>query len=102
MIQKMFLDFSTKMVSPDFVRPSDTPKNKAALLQALQKTMSGIQSAAATLDLTATCMGFEFPGIGNLTRSEWVAFLLAHVLRHTHQLNRIAEKLQKQEPSPLF
>jgi hypothetical protein len=93
-IQKMFLDFSTKMVSPDFVRPSSTPKDKAVLLQSLQKTMGGIRSVAATQDLTATCMGFEFPGFGDLTRSEWIAFILAHTLRHTHQLNKIAEKLQ--------
>jgi hypothetical protein len=92
-IKNMFLDFTSKMSSPDFVLPSDTPKNKEALLQSLEKTMNGIHAVAEREDLSATCMSFEFPGFGMLTRLEWITFILAHIQRHVHQLNIIAEKL---------
>jgi len=93
-IKEMFLDFSTKMTSPDFIEPSDAPKNKELLLASLEKTMSGIRAAGETEDLSVTCLGWEFPGFGNLTRLEWITFLLAHVQRHVHQLNNIADKLK--------
>jgi hypothetical protein len=96
LIKQMFLDFTSKMKSPDFVLPSDAPKNKETLLQSLEKTMSGIQTVAEREDLSATCMCFEFPGFGMLTRLEWITFALAHTQRHVHQLNVIAEKLSGQ------
>lgn len=92
-IKKMFLDLTNKMSSPDFVLPSDTPKNKEALLASLEKTMNGIQAVAEKEDLSATCVGFGFPGFGRLTRLEWITFILAHIQRHVHQLNIIAERL---------
>jgi hypothetical protein len=92
-IKKMFLDFTSKMSSPDFVLPSDAPKNKETLLQSLETTMNGIHAVAEKEDLSATCVRFEFPGFGRLTRLEWITFLLAHIQRHVHQLNIIAERL---------
>jgi len=92
-IKQLFLDFTSKMNSPDFVMPSDAPKNKEALLQSLEKTMNGIYAAAETEDLSVTCMRFEFPGFGRLTRLEWITFILAHIQRHVHQLTIIAKKL---------
>jgi len=92
-IKNLFLDFGIKMTSPDFVEPSGEPKNKEALLYSLDKAMSGIRAVADNEDLTAACVSFEFPGFGVLTRLEWITFILAHVQRHVHQLNTIAEKL---------
>jgi hypothetical protein len=92
-IKKLFLDFGIKMTSPDFVEPSGEPKNKEALLYSLDKAMSGIRVVAESEDLTATCMSFEFPMFGHLTRLEWITFILAHVQRHVHQLNTIAGAL---------
>jgi hypothetical protein len=93
-IKKAFLDFSIKMESPDFIRPSETPKDKEWLLQSLEKTMKAIETVAENEDLTMTCTGFEMPMNGYLTRLEWITFILAHVQRHVHQLNNIAEKLK--------
>lgn len=92
-LRDQFLDFSTKMKSPDFIIPSDGPHDKAKVTGQLQKIWEDIEEAADTLDLTKTCLDFELPGAGFLTRLEWVNFMIAHTKRHTHQLNKIYKAL---------
>jgi hypothetical protein len=92
-IEDLFLDFGTKLKSPDFIQPSAEPKNRERLLHSLKEAMREIRVAVDREDLTASCVGFEFPVFGVLTRLEWITFILAHVRRHVHQLDTIAEKL---------
>lgn len=92
-LRDQFLDFSTKMKSPDFTLPSDGPHDKEVLKGQLQKIWDEIADAAATLDLSKTCLDFELPGAGFLTRLEWLNFMVVHTKRHTHQLNKIYKAL---------
>jgi hypothetical protein len=89
----IFLNFDIKMKSPDFILPSDDPKNKKALVQSLGETLDGIKKVAETKDLTATCTAFSMPVLGELTRIEFVKFTIFHTKRHTHQLNNIINHL---------
>ena len=41
------------------------------------------------LDLSATCLDFEMPGIGALTRLEWLWFYVWHTQRHLRQVKNI-------------
>ena len=93
-LREQFLDFSTKMKSPDFIIPSDGPHDKQELTGQLQKIWEEIAEAASTLDLTKTCLDFELPGAGHLTRLEWLNFMIVHTKRHTHQLNNIYKALR--------
>jgi len=81
-LRKQFLNFDIKMQSPDFIIPSDGPHNKEEVINKLQGIWEDIAEAAATLDLTKTCMDFELPGAGHLTRLEWLNFMVVHTKRH--------------------
>ncbi|MRG48145.1 DinB family protein [Chitinophaga sp. SYP-B3965] len=92
-LRDQFLDFTIKMKSPDFILPSNGPHDKERLTNKLSKIWEDIAEAAETLDLTKTCLDFELPGAGHLTRLEWLNFMIAHTKRHTHQLNNISKAL---------
>jgi hypothetical protein len=92
-IQKDFLDFSTKMNSPAFVCPEETYYNREQLLLKLEKIRTTFQQAVASLDLSKTCLLFELPYYGHLTRLEAATFVLNHTKRHIHQLQHIAQKV---------
>lgn len=86
---KAFLDFSVKYTAPDFVAPEDIQYDKGELIRGLENTAGRIRKGIQTLDLTATCLDFEMPQTGFLTRLEWVCFYTAHTQRHTRQLQQI-------------
>lgn len=92
-IQKLFLDFSVKFQSPDFILPGNDPQHKTILTNALKKTEQRINHIAATQDLGVECLAFELPGFGKLTRYELLSFVLIHAQRHTRQLENIARHL---------
>lgn len=92
-IKTMFLDFTIKMQSPDFVLPRNTPIEKGQMLSAWKDLKTKITEAINTLDLSATCTAFELPGFGEFTRLEWLWFAICHTQRHTHQLKNIYEIL---------
>ena len=81
------------MNSPDFIRPEKKNYDKDGLLAALSGIKADITTSAATLDLSQTCLSFELPVLGFLTRLEAVTFVICHTRRHTHQLKNIYSKL---------
>lgn len=89
-LRDAFLNFNIKMQSPDFILPSAEPKDKTTFLQALKDTWTGIEKAARTEELEVTCLDFEMPTVGTLTRIEWISFAVVHTQRHIHQLKKIA------------
>ncbi|MGK6352981.1 DinB family protein [Parapedobacter sp. DT-150] len=93
-LSEQFLNFEVKMKSPDFILPSEEPIEKDRLINGLSKrTSSIIDFAASDADMTLTCLDFELPGLGTLTRKEWLNFVLVHTLRHNHQLANIIQQL---------
>ncbi|MDP4149385.1 MAG: DinB family protein [Bacteroidota bacterium] len=88
-IKALFLNFDNKLKNPEFLTPTADPKEKGALLTALERKFSGISEVMKTEDLTLTCLEREFPGVGPLTRVEWISLVVYHTERHTHQLNNI-------------
>lgn len=92
-LRHMFLDFETKMKSPDFILPSGAPKGLAKLTQSLKETFEAIIKNAREADLTLTLTEFQFPGSGEITRLELVNFISVHTQRHIHQLKNIRQYL---------
>lgn len=88
-IESIFLDFDVRMKSPDFILPSVGPHDRNVFLTGFRTCMDEIAARARTMDLTVTCTDFPFPGIGELTRWEWICFGICHARRHTHQLKNI-------------
>jgi hypothetical protein len=92
-IKKLFLDFTLKFQSPEMIRPADVPAAKAELLTKLTAAIRGVKEASETIDLSFMCIDIDMPGLGKLTRIEWLSFFVAHTQRHLHQLKNIAEAL---------
>lgn len=89
-LRDAFLNFNIKMQSPDFILPTPEPKDKAQLLHSMKDTWTGLARAAKTQDLHATCLDFEMPTVGTLTRIEWLSFAVVHTQRHIWQLKKMA------------
>lgn len=88
-IASIFLDFSTKLQSPDFIIPAGGYYDKQELISKTKVIWDKIGEGIRLLDLDVTCLDFEFPTIGYLTRLEMLWFYVWHTQRHIHQLNRI-------------
>ena len=88
-IKDDFLNFNIKMTTPGFIRPEARAYDKNELVSALQNIRERIDEATGTLDLTKTCLAFELPVYGYLTRMEAVSFVAYHTYRHIQQLKNI-------------
>lgn len=94
-VKSVFLDFNTKMTSPEFIRPDEGHLPKASVLKNTAATWEKLTTAANTVDLTDECTSFEVPGFGPFTRLEWIQFINIHTQRHIHQLQRIYDTVVK-------
>lgn len=89
-LRSIFLDFSTKLPSPEFIIPAPETHDKESLIAAFKNGREQIGKAIQTLDLSATC---HMPIFGEPTRLELIAFVIFHTQRHTNQVKNISEKL---------
>lgn len=96
LLSQVFLNFEQKLKSPDFIIPSDAPKNKKVLMSALEEAFSSIEQSAAYGDLDMICTGIEMPTLGKLSKKELIWFTIVHTKRHIHQLRNIADHIEKQ------
>lgn len=94
-LRNIFLDFNTKMQSPEFILPGTPDHDKETLLQSVDELKTQMINAANTLDLTLTCNNFEMPSLGFLTRFEWLIFFIVHTQRHTLQLKNIYKAINE-------
>ncbi len=82
------------MKSPDFIIPAEKNYEKDKLTKTLENFRSKINLAMETMDLSKTCLAFELPVLGFLTRLESIYFILYHTQRHIHQMKNIHQKLK--------
>ena len=96
-IRSVFLDYTKKLKSPEFILPSNEPKNKDYFIEGFERTRKELRSLIHTIDLSKTFTDFNFPQMGQLTGWEWICFAVTHSRRHIRQMNNIAERLQTAE-----
>jgi hypothetical protein len=94
-IKTMFLNFSSKNVAATNLTPTTDNYNLQDQLAKLENIKSGIITAVNVLDLDRTCVDYDIPTFGHLTRLEAVYFFLFHTKRHVHQLQNIVKSLSK-------
>ncbi len=92
-IKDALLNFDNKMISPDFILPEIKEYDKNTLINSLKESVNKITTAAQTLKPEETCTALALPGLGELTRMEWLYFIIYHTQRHVHQLQNISQKL---------
>jgi hypothetical protein len=95
-INNAFLDFSTKMKTPDIIVPANNVNHdKETLIMALKCNRDLLSKAISTLDLSLVCTDPVMSSIvGNWTRQEYVNFVISHTHRHINQLKKIHKGLQ--------
>src|SRR5918993_1186699 len=96
-IRSIFLDFNTKMKSPDFILPPEKDYHKEALKSEFMAVKTQLIKTASSEDLSKTCTAFKLPQLGFLTRMEAIHFVLYHTQRHTHQLENIKQAIKHGE-----
>ena len=90
-IRPWWEDLNQKFKSPEFILPDDQPKSKKEVLSKLQHAKENDLKIIAQKDLSQICLDFELPGIGYLTRYEWLWFTQMHLKRHSFQLRNMAK-----------
>ena len=93
-LKKMFLDFSTKMQSPEYILPEEKEYDKEKLISDLQEVRIKVIEAVNAADLNQVPPLPEGnPFIGN-TKLELAHFMAYHARRHNHQIKNILEVLK--------
>lgn len=93
-LKKTFLDFSTKMKSPDFIVPEEGPYEKQAILEELKNSLTQLKESSANANLTELAEGLP---LGDVTKLEIIHFVLYHTQRHEHQMKKIYDALKNKE-----
>jgi hypothetical protein len=94
-LREIFLDFSTKLNSPDFILPPSMDYTSAEQIKILEEKRGRLVAAGQTMDLSKTCTLFPMPASGFITRLEALHFVVVHTKRHTHQLEKICRTINK-------
>lgn len=93
-IRKIFLDYTTKLQSPEFILPSNELKNREEYLEYFKETRKQLETLINTCDLDKTFTDFTFPQLGHLTGWECICFVTCHSKRHIRQMKNIAGRLK--------
>lgn len=88
-VAAVFLDFETKMQSPDFIKPTGKKMNVVTTASEIKNQWKRIVLAVSELDLSAVCTDFSIPSLGEMTRLEWVYLFIYHTQRHTRQMAQL-------------
>ena len=91
-LRAIFLNFSHKLKSPDFIVPDDRSFRKDELIHSFRLIRTKLTEAFETLDLSPTCLSLP-PELGPMTRLEVLHFVTVHTIRHIHQLEKIKSLL---------
>ncbi|HZY79534.1 MAG TPA: DinB family protein [Cyclobacteriaceae bacterium] len=88
-IRPWWEDLSQKFKSPGSLQPDEQARSKHEVLKELDRVRKKDLDILESQDLTMICLGFELPGVGYLTRYEWLWFIEMHLKRHTFQLKNM-------------
>jgi len=90
-LKELFLDFSTKLQSPDFILPTRDIYEKQLLVINLKDSIDEIKELRKKVNLPEA---LNHPAFGDITKLEILHFVVYHTQRHTHQLNKILQSVK--------
>jgi uncharacterized damage-inducible protein DinB len=93
-LAKIFLDFTSKMKSPDFILPTQDNYPKASLIMSLESSVEKLKETASNTSLSDA---IEHSAFGEITKLELLYFVVYHTQRHTHQLQHIYEIVEHRQ-----
>ncbi|SIS73615.1 DinB family protein [Alicyclobacillus vulcanalis] len=90
---------SVKIEAPEFIRPSDEPKSREALRQALEEARRTLVESAKAVgtpeELEHLGAPVPHPVFGELSLREWLEFVGYHEQRHVAQAREALEAVRK-------
>lgn len=85
-----FLENRTRTYSaPDYTLPPDNPGQKEMLILKFEETRKKLAENIIKQDLNVLCLEFKHFFFGELTRNEWIHFVMYHSNRHLIQIQNI-------------
>ena len=91
-LKKVFLDFSAKLKSPDFIVPENGPYEKQSIYEELKNSLSRFKESAEHANLTDLVEGLP---LGPVTKLEILHFVVYHSQRHLYQMKKICRALEE-------
>lgn len=85
-LKKIFLDFTAKYQSPDFIIPDKKEYNKESVVEQLANSIEQLKILRSKTNLQEI---INLPVFGEITKLEILYFVLYHTQRHVHQLKNI-------------
>ena len=86
-LRNTFLDFSTKLKSPDFIIPREGLYKKEEIISNVKTSFAQLNQISNTVDLSGAIV---HPALGEITKFEMLHFVIYHTQRHINQLKKIA------------
>jgi hypothetical protein len=86
-IKELFLDFGKRFRAAPDIEPDSKHYTKEEVMLSLGITMRKMFETIDKEDLTETCVDWELPVWGNLTKYECIILFENHIIRHTKQIN---------------
>ncbi|MEO5942620.1 MAG: DinB family protein [Ferruginibacter sp.] len=90
-LKKIFLDFSHKLQSPEFIIPEPGIFEKQPVIGKINDSYRQFDENTGMADLNILVEGLPF---GPVTKLEITYFTLFHTQRHLHQMKKICEALK--------
>jgi hypothetical protein len=85
-LKAMFLDFSIKFQSPEFIVPAEGSYQKEKLVDDLKRSIEHLEETGNKANLAEI---ISLPAFGEITKLELLYFVSYHTQRHIHQLKNI-------------
>lgn len=87
-LKNIFLSFTNRFQSPDFILPTQEVYEKNILIALLDRSVDKIKEVSCKADLSEM---INHPAFGDITKFEILHFVLFHTQRHIRQLKKIFE-----------
>ena len=88
-LQEIMANMSVKAQSAPMLFPGEEPLNRSEIQERLRTAQNNFLADVRQLDLSETCTTLEFPGVGLMTRIEFISFAAFHAGRHCRQMENI-------------
>ncbi len=85
-LKAMFLDFTKKYKSPEFILPTKNTYQKETIVSELKKSIAQLTQLRDKVNLSEM---ISIPTFGETTKLELLYFVLYHTQRYVHQLKNI-------------
>lgn len=90
-LKNIFLDFSSKLKSPDFILPAEGKYEKETVTNKLLESIRKIKEAINNVELLEM---INHQAFGDITKFEILHFVVYHTQRHTYQLENICRGIK--------